>query len=86
MHIDLVWAGFCTEFSLAACGWQGKPEGEGRSSLQKADYAILRKLETVVYVIESHRMVLTIGMKLSDLTFRNIFLAGIRRMMNQRGV
>lgn len=29
MHIDLVWAGFCTEFSLAACGWQGKLEGEG---------------------------------------------------------
>lgn len=58
----------------------------GQDQLWRADYASLKKLETMIYLVKSHRMVLTIGMKLLGLCFRKIFLAGIQRMMNQKGM
>ena len=47
--------------------------GEGRSRGWRADYARLRKLETMTYMIKSHRTVLTIGMKLLGLCFTKFF-------------
>lgn len=62
MHIDLAWPEFCKWLGLAGSGWQGKPEGRAGVACGGL-YADLRELQTVIYTMESHRVLLTMGMK-----------------------